>query len=192
VSGWAAAMSAELGAGTISRLAALEAASRGLRAPRELARIRADLLAVIGMWRGLLAVHAPVGERGRCQRCRGWWGRRGPCRVWTAAHTVLVALEYPAQAAGPPLSGARRFGLITLRTGAEATALAGLTIRPRSGADRAKAVDQQRAQGGNQSPPGRARPGHHRGDRSDSGTDQRSVQRLGGSLAGSERYGPDT
>ena len=67
MSALAATMSAELAGGVVSRLAALEAASWGLRAPRELARIRADLLAMVGMWRRLLEVHAPVGESGRCR-----------------------------------------------------------------------------------------------------------------------------
>lgn len=131
MSGWAAGMSAELSAGVVSRLAALEAASRGLRAPRELAQIRADLLAVIGMWRGLLASHASVGERGRCRRCHRWWGWRGPCRVWTAAHTVLVALEYPVPAAGLAASGTPVLRPDHLPDRHGGHRLAGLTIRPR-------------------------------------------------------------
>lgn len=60
MSALAARMSAELGAGVVSRLAALEAASRGLRAPGELARIRTDLLAVLRMWQRLLTRLFPV------------------------------------------------------------------------------------------------------------------------------------
>lgn len=91
----------------------------GLRAPRQLAVIREDLVAIVGMWRRLLVAHTPTGQQGRCPKCRRWWGRqrRWPCRVWTAGHRVLAQLQRPAASASEivpepgastPVSGAGR------------------------------------------------------------------------------------
>lgn len=92
--GFAAGVSAELGAAAVSRLATLQQAARGLRAPQELGQIREDLADIVRRWRRLMVAHTPTAGADRCPSCRDWWGRRRwPCAVWTTGRGWLLGLD---------------------------------------------------------------------------------------------------
>jgi len=133
-SGLAGGMSAELGAAVATRLDVLEPAGAGLtrRQVAELEQIRKELLGVVTMWRRLLTAHHPTNRDGRCPRCRGWWRRRRwPCRVWTAAHAVLVSLQHPAEARAARTDPAHGTGPAPVQGGAVVITPAGVMIRAR-------------------------------------------------------------
>lgn len=102
--GFTGGVATELGTGIADRLAVLEEAACGLRAPGQIEQLRLELLHVVTMWRRALRAHLPPGGAGRCPVCRFWWRpARWPCPVWRAAQLVLLDLDAGA-AVGPETS----------------------------------------------------------------------------------------
>jgi len=114
----------QFGSRAVARLAALERDSRGLRAPKELAALREDLMKMVRILRRLLVAHTPPEGTGRCPACRAWWGqRRWPCRVWTAGRLLIMDLDQPST----PTTAAPR----PVRQRDTDTTLPGFTVRAR-------------------------------------------------------------
>ncbi|MGQ0774825.1 MAG: hypothetical protein ACT4NY_10475 [Pseudonocardiales bacterium] len=111
MSGFARGVAENLGSRAVARLAALERDSRGLRAPKELAALREELMTMVRILRRLLITHTPAEGARRCPACRAWWGwRRWPCPVWMAGRRLILDLDRPpaATTAASQLASAQR------------------------------------------------------------------------------------